>query len=125
MIEDLVKEFTTKLDSVNSDEEKAAQEHSDYMEAATTSLEKAKSEKESKEEKKEQTVQEIGDAQEALLNLKVELKDNQTYLKDLTEQCATKAREWDQQTAARAGELGALSKAIEIMLEKVQGKDVV
>merc|ERR1719217_1891244 len=45
-------------------------------------------------------------------------------MKDLTEQCELKAREWDQQTTMRAGELEALSQALKIM-ETVQEKDIV
>jgi len=124
MIEDLVKEFTDKEAQVTAEEEKAADAHSKYMEAATKSLEDYKSEKESKEEEKEEVIGEISEAQEALLDLQAELKDNQRYMKDLTEQCELKAREWDQQTTMRAGELDALSQALKIM-ETVQEKDVV
>jgi len=124
MIEDLVKEFTDKEAQVTAEEEKAADAHSKYMEAATKSLEDYKSEKESKEEEKEEVIGEISEAQEALLDLQAELKDNQRYMKDLTEQCELKAREWDQQTTMRAGELEALSQALKIM-ETVQEKDIV
>jgi len=119
-----VKEFTDKEAQVTAEEEKAADAHSKYMEAATKSLEDYKSEKESKEEEKEEVIGEISEAQEALLDLQAELKDNQRYMKDLTEQCELKAREWDQQTTMRAGELDALSQALKIM-ETVQEKDIV
>merc|ERR1719456_2001947 len=77
MIQDLVKEFTDKLAAVTAEEEKAADAHSKYMEAATESMDSMKAEKEEKEEEKETVVTEIGEAQEELLNLQAELKDSQ------------------------------------------------
>merc|ERR1719506_2297856 len=95
------------------------------MAASEESLSGMKDEKEHKEGELETTLTEIAEAQEELLNLQAELKDNQTYMKDLTEQCELKAREWDQQTKMRADELKALNKAIEIMVERVSPQDVV
>ena len=43
------------------------------------------------------------------------LHDDRAYLKDLTGQCEERAKEWDQRTTARAGELTAVSKALEIL----------
>mmetsp|Transcript_29482 Transcript_29482/g.66712 ORF Transcript_29482/g.66712 Transcript_29482/m.66712 type:complete len:275 (-) Transcript_29482:636-1460(-) len=37
------------------------------------------------------------------------------YLKDLTEKCESKAKEWDQRAAMRADELGTISEAIAIV----------
>ena len=43
------------------------------------------------------------------------LHDDRAYLKDVTGQCEERAKEWDQRTTARAGELTAVSKALEIL----------
>merc|ERR1719313_1157464 len=39
-------------------------------------------------------------------------------MKDLTEKCELKAREWDQRSSMRAGEVAALGKAIEIISQR-------
>merc|ERR1719331_1922648 len=43
------------------------------------------------------------------------LHDDRTYLKDLTEQCERKAREWDQRSQMRKDELTAIGTALEII----------
>jgi len=50
-----------------------------------------------------------------LTETKANLHDDNKYLKDLTEQCALKAKEWDQRSVMRAGELNALKEAIDIV----------
>merc|ERR1719262_2060221 len=50
-----------------------------------------------------------------LTETKANLHDDHKYLKDLTAQCEEKAKEWDQRSTARAGELKALKTAIEIV----------
>merc|ERR1719183_3174199 len=43
------------------------------------------------------------------------LKDDKVYLKDLTAQCETSAREWDQRSQARGQELEVLAEALKII----------
>merc|ERR1719199_2174559 len=50
-----------------------------------------------------------------LTETKANLHDDNKYLKDLTAQCEAKAKEWDQRSTMRAGELKALSEAISIV----------
>merc|ERR1719472_760187 len=50
-----------------------------------------------------------------LTETKANLHDDNKYLKDLTAQCEAKAKEWDQRSTMRAGELKALSEAITIV----------
>merc|ERR1719395_461063 len=50
-----------------------------------------------------------------LTETKANLHDDNKYLKDLTAQCEAKAKEWDQRSAMRAGELKALETAIDIV----------
>merc|ERR1719446_1584730 len=47
------------------------------------------------------------------------LNDDNLYLKDITGQCEKKAREWDQRSAARNGELTALETALGLLNGKV------
>jgi len=50
-----------------------------------------------------------------LVTAEAQLKDDQLYLKDLTERCEVKAKEWDQRSQMRADEITALTKALEII----------
>merc|ERR1719174_3249257 len=56
-----------------------------------------------------------------LTETKANLHDDNKYLKDLTAQCEVKAKEWDQRSTMRAGELKALEEAISIVGGTVSG----
>jgi len=58
-----------------------------------------------------------------LVNAQESLEEDAAYLKDLTSQCENKAREFDQRASMRNGEITALSKAIEIITNKVKAAD--
>merc|ERR1712224_73574 len=66
---------------------------------------------------------EISDARSDLINTESVLKDDQLYLKDLTAQCESRAKDWDQRSELRANEIEALSKAISILTDKVSAAD--
>jgi len=51
------------------------------------------------------------------------LKDDELYMKDLTERCELKAREWDQRSQMRAGEVTALGKAIDIIKNRAKDNE--
>jgi len=90
------------------------------MEKKQSALETADGQKTDAEEAIEECKQQISEAKEALLQAEKELKDDQLYLKDLTERCEAKAKEWDQRASMRANEVKAFTMALEI-LEDAKG----
>merc|ERR1719428_2028136 len=74
------------------------------------------------EESLSTTESDIATTTEELTEEKAQLNDNNLYLKDITGQCETKAKEWDQRSKGRAGELAAISKALEILGGSVADK---
>jgi len=66
---------------------------------------------------------EIAQAREDLVDAESLLKDDQQYLKDLTERCEQRAHAYDQRSTMRGSELTALNKALEILTDKVLNKD--
>jgi len=66
---------------------------------------------------------EIAEARETLVNAEATLKDDQLYMKDLTERCEMRAKDWDQRSQLRAGELHALTNALEILTSQVKTLD--
>lgn len=58
-----------------------------------------------------------------LVNAQEVLLEDETYLKDLTAQCETKAKDFDQRASMRNDEVQALSQALKIMGDKVEGAD--
>merc|ERR1719183_2473016 len=68
-------------------------------------------------------IEQIAEARESLVEAESLLEDDQAYLKDLTAQCEDRAKDYDQRSAMRAGELEALTKALEILTGTVKGLD--
>eukprot|EP00443_Scrippsiella_acuminata_P127342 CAMPEP_0115642936 /NCGR_PEP_ID=MMETSP0272-20121206/37098_1 /TAXON_ID=71861 /ORGANISM="Scrippsiella trochoidea, Strain CCMP3099" /LENGTH=368 /DNA_ID=CAMNT_0003080301 /DNA_START=69 /DNA_END=1171 /DNA_ORIENTATION=- len=66
---------------------------------------------------------EIATEREALISAEAMLKDDQTYLKDLTERCESRAKDWDQRSELRAGEISALAGALELLKANVSALD--
>jgi len=58
-----------------------------------------------------------------LVNAESMLKDDQLYLKDLTERCEVRAKDWDQRSQLRADELQALSGALTVLKNNVSAAD--
>merc|ERR1719356_450266 len=65
----------------------------------------------------------IAQNRQSLVNSEALLKDDQTYLKDLTTRCESRAKTWDQRSELRAGELKALTEALTVLKGKVQDLD--
>lgn len=58
-----------------------------------------------------------------LVEAEAMMKDDQLYLKDLTERCEQRAGAYDQRSVMRADEIKALSEALEILTERVEVAD--
>eukprot|EP00929_Paragymnodinium_shiwhaense_P049292 TRINITY_DN24871_c0_g1_i1.p1 TRINITY_DN24871_c0_g1~~TRINITY_DN24871_c0_g1_i1.p1 ORF type:complete len:727 (-),score=293.57 TRINITY_DN24871_c0_g1_i1:126-2258(-) len=67
--------------------------------------------------------EEIGTTRQNLLDSEAQLKDDKVYLKDLTSLCEVRAKDWDQRSSLRNGEVEALSQALAILQDRVQGAD--
>lgn len=68
---------------------------------------------------------EIAKAREDLVDAESLMKDDQLYLKDLTQRCEQRAGAYDQRSSMRADEIKALSEALELLKGKVKDADEV
>lgn len=116
-------EFSDKLEEADGENTKANNAHEELMTAKTDNKTAEQKSSDDATTAKDEAIIQIGEAQKRLNDNDIELTNAQAYLKDLTEQCELKAREWDQRSGLRAGEIGALEKAIDIMTNTVKGKD--
>merc|ERR1719181_1961201 len=66
---------------------------------------------------------EIAGHREDLVDAEGLLKDDELYLKDLTERCEQRAHAYDQRSSMRAQELEAMNTATNILKDKVKGND--
>merc|ERR1719487_800208 len=114
-LETLEDGWVTKKTSLEQQEDAARVA---YENAKTKMEDKITAEKDSistKTSELAQTEKTLGTKTTELTETKALKADAETYLKDLTEQCERKAREWDQRSSMRKDELAALDKALELM----------
>merc|ERR1719359_48975 len=101
-IEGLQSDFKTKLSEVKIEETKAVSDFDLQLQA--------------------QKMEAIAASSKELTETSATLTDDQNYLKDLTEKCNAKSKEWDQRSQMRQDELTALTTALTIVKEGVATK---
>merc|ERR1719217_1300547 len=121
-LKDLQAKFQARKDELDTQEKAAQDSFNAAAGAKREQIETDKTSLETDEETLSTTESEIASTTEELTEEKAQLNDNNLYLKDITGQCETKAKEWDQRSKARAGELAAISKALEILGGSVKEK---
>jgi len=121
-LNELLKEFEDRKSTLEKEEEAAQQSFDAAAKAKREELDAAKDTLATREEQLSENESTTAEKTEELTEQKALLHDDNAYLKDLTGQCEAKAKEWDQRSAARAGELKALSTALEILTGTVLDK---
>merc|ERR1719207_141099 len=122
MIEGLQSDFKTKLSEVKIDETKAVSAYDLQMQADTDERAAAAKELKDTTELKAEKMEAIAASSKELTETSATLTDDQNYLKDLTEKCNSKSKEWDQRSQMRQDELTALTTALTIVKEGVATK---
>jgi chromosome segregation ATPase len=115
VLKDLQAKFQARKDDLDKEEDAALKSFEAAAAAMREEIDAAKTELESAEEQLATAQSDLATKTETLTETKATLNDDNMYLKDITGQCETKAKEWDQRSQARAGEIAAVSKAIEII----------
>merc|ERR1719207_517657 len=121
-LKDLQAKFEARKEELDTQEKTAQDAFNAAAGAKREQIETDKTSLATDEETLSTTESEIATTTEELTEEKAQLNDNNLYLKDITGQCETKAKEWDQRSKARAGELAAISKALEILGGSVKDK---
>jgi len=122
MIEGLLSDFKTKLSEVKIEETKAVSDFDLQMQADTDERAAAAKELKDTNELKAEKMEAIAASSKELTETSATLTDDQNYLKDLTEKCNAKSKEWDQRSQMRQDELTALTTALTIVKEGVATK---
>merc|ERR1719311_220473 len=122
MIEGLLSDFKTKLSEVKIEETKAVSDFDLQMQADTDERAAAAKELKDTTELKAEKMEAIAAASKDLTETSATLTDDQNYLKDLTDKCNSKSKEWDQRSQMRQDELTALTTALTIVKEGVATK---
>jgi len=122
MIEGLQSDFKTKLSEVKIEETKAVSDFDLQMQADTDERAAAAKELKDTTELKAEKMEAIAASSKELTETSATLTDDQNYLKDLTDKCNSKSKEWDQRSQMRQDELTALTTALTIVKEGVATK---
>merc|ERR1719465_169510 len=122
MIEELVSDFKAKISEVKIDETKKVSAYDLQMQADTDERAAAAKELKDTAELKAEKMEAIAASSKELTETSATLTDDQNYLKDLTEKCNSKSKEWDQRSQMRQDELTALTTALTIVKEGVATK---
>merc|ERR1719487_2924925 len=120
-LKDLKDKFQKRADDLQTEEDAAQQSYDAAAGAKREQIETDKATLKTEEENFAQTKSDIATTTEELTEEKAQLNDNNLYLKDITATCGMKAKEWDQRSVSRGGEIEAISKALEILTGTVQG----
>jgi hypothetical protein len=115
VLEKLKTEFDDKKSETQSEMEKAAKLCTDSKTELTGQIDGAKTEITGLETDIDTLNTKISEDRASLIEAEDMLKDDKVYLKDLTAQCETSAREWDQRSQARGQELEVLAEALKII----------
>jgi len=115
LLEELKTEWDQKKTKLENEEQASADAFNAAAEAKRGEIQAAKDLIDTDNTRLAETNSDISDDDKDLTEETALLADDQTYLKDLTEQCERKAREWDQRSSMRKDELAALGKALEII----------
>merc|ERR1719174_3226712 len=102
-LKDLQDKFQKRKDELDAQEQKAQDAFNAAVDAKREQIETDKTSLATDEDTYSTTDSEIASTTEELEEEKAQLNDNKLYLKDITGQCETKAKEWDQRSKARNG----------------------
>jgi len=123
VLKKLLEEFKNKKTTADGDWATTKKSHEDTIAKLGEELDLNAKVRDSLKVDIDTMIGEAADVRGKLVKATSQLQDDEAYMKELTEMCEVRARDWDQRTTMRAGELAALSKAIEIMTDKVKDND--
>merc|ERR1719359_760613 len=104
-LKDLQAKFEKRRDDLQTEEDAAQQSYDAAAVAKREQIETDKATLETEKDNYATTESDIATATEELTEEKAQLNDNNLYLKDITGTCEMKAKEWDQRSVSRAGEI--------------------
>merc|ERR1719473_1531631 len=121
-VKELKPGFEGRIKELKLAESKSVFEHTSVMQALTDEKKAAEKTLAESQKNKASAMETIASSQQQLTTTDAQMRDDQTYLKDLTDLCNTKSRDWDQRSKMRQDELTALTSALSIMKDRVAAK---
>jgi len=123
VMNELLTDFNSEKKQVDEEWAKTEQAETDLITDLNGQMTENQNSIETLEGDVENLATEIASARESLVDAEALMKDDQLYLKDLTERCEQRAGAYDQRSAMRADEIKALTEALDILSGKVKDAD--
>jgi hypothetical protein len=121
-LEGLWKTFRDKKVELETNEQKAESDFNVAAQSKKHQIEQSEAALADLKKKRDETTEAIATANEDLTSANAILNDDRVYLKDLTDSCEQKAKEWDQRSSMRSDELAALTQALTVLSGTVASK---
>jgi chromosome segregation ATPase len=115
IIDQMGENFEEKRSEIEKEEMTKSFAFDSIMQELTSTITDATREREEKASRSQDVGQAKAEAQGELQQTKADLAADSKFLSDLNNECQTKAEDYEKRQVIRAGEIEALSKAIEIM----------
>jgi len=125
LLESLKVDFTKEKKSLDDEYGKTSASCAGLKKSLSDKIETNTKETKSVQAKISKLAATIADDRGKLVEAQSLMKDDEEYLKDLTNQCESRAVEWDQRSAMRGKEVEALSAALKVLGDKVKPADSV
>jgi chromosome segregation ATPase len=123
VMSDVLKDFNNEKKDVDAEWEKTETAENNLITDTEGQMTENKNSIDTLDGDVETLATEIAGHREDLVDAEGLLKDDELYLKDLTERCEQRAGAYDQRSSMRAQELEALNTATGILKDKVKGND--
>jgi DNA repair exonuclease SbcCD ATPase subunit len=123
VLSDTLKDFNNEKKDVDAEWEKTETAENNLITDTEGQMTENSNSIETLEGDVETLATEIAGHREDLVDAEGLLKDDELYLKDLTERCEQRSHAYDQRSSMRAQELEALNTATGILKDKVKGAD--
>jgi hypothetical protein len=115
MVKDLATKFKEEKYAIETEEAKKKHASNMVVQDLTDNIERSTKESDGKTAFKAKREKDQSEAEGDLSDTTATLASDDSYLADLTKECAAKAADYEAKQVVRAGEIEALMKAIEIM----------
>jgi len=123
VMSDLLKDFNAEKKAVDEEWAKTEKAENDLISDLEGQMTENKNTIDTLKNDVETLTSEIAKGREELVDAESLMKDDQLYLKDLTERCEQRAGAYDQRAVMRADEIKALAEALEILKGRVTDAD--
>lgn len=125
-IEDMLKElrdkFTDERSKLEKEEMTLHHAHQSLMQELTTMISQAEAEQSDLTQREASERQGLGANRANLADAEASEKEMKTYLEQVTQNCAKKAKDFKERSKLRAGELSAIDKAVDLLSSEEVGR---